>query len=298
MIKKITFDELVDYILDGLPFDKTISIPENPEAEECWWSMTKISIADSEALYCNLYGGGSPYVCDMYDKEKFKEEFKVFIEEILTLNINEPILIDNEEPLLEYCQSSGYADNALEALYELAQKYDDEIIKMYPTFESYHEEYKDGDDTKKYLYIEYDLKSIAGHAIVKHGVERDDFITELVSVLEKHGCKSTNRFENHIDKGIEAEEIRSDWKGALESCSTFGKDGIYSIPSKIGYGFSDSDITTLAEIHKEGDETIQTKIELLLEDCNFHEECSDFESGNYKKYLSESVKDKNEIERD
>lgn len=73
-------------------------------------------------------------------------------------------------------------------------------------------------------------------------------------------------------------EIRSDWAAALRSV----KDGS-DLSADIRYGFSELDLSILAKLHKRNH--FRTKIEDLLEDCNFHVECSDFSEGNYSKYI-------------
>lgn len=73
-------------------------------------------------------------------------------------------------------------------------------------------------------------------------------------------------------------EIRSDWAAALRSV----KDGS-DLSADIRYGFSELDLSILAKLHKRN--RFRTKIEDLLEDCNFHAECSDFSEGNYSKYI-------------
>jgi len=70
------------------------------------------------------------------------------------------------------------------------------------------------------------------------------------------------------------EEIRMNWKLALKS-----QDFISSI---IGWGFYLQDLIVLGALHKHGD--FREKIEDLLEDCNFHHECSLLSDGKYDEY--------------
>lgn len=70
------------------------------------------------------------------------------------------------------------------------------------------------------------------------------------------------------------EEIRMNWKLALKS-----QDFISSI---IGCGFYLQDLIVLGALHKHGD--FREKIEDLLEDCNFHHECSLLSDGKYDEY--------------
>ena len=55
------------------------------------------------------------------------------------------------------------------------------------------------------------------------------------------------------------------------------------------YFTKDDEIKELAIIHKEEAEGCKLRdvIEVLLEELNFHSECSDFASGNYDEYLKD-----------
>lgn len=46
------------------------------------------------------------------------------------------------------------------------------------------------------------------------------------------------------------------------------------ICSRLNYGFSSYDILRIAKAYKQGDKDLNNKIEYVLEDCNFHSECS------------------------
>lgn len=59
-VKHLSFKDFVGR-LKKLPFGKTVSIAEDTEAEEGWWGITKINVADSKTLLCNYYGGGYVY---------------------------------------------------------------------------------------------------------------------------------------------------------------------------------------------------------------------------------------------
>ena len=71
-------------------------------------------------------------------------------------------------------------------------------------------------------------------------------------------------------------DIRLDWDYALEH----GDVGYIS--SSIGWGFTIQDLLVLGALHKAGRH--RDKIIDLLEDCNFHTECSLLYDGNYDKY--------------
>ena len=79
-------------------------------------------------------------------------------------------------------------------------------------------------------------------------------------------------------------EIRSNWDRALEKVEN-GSD----LSSYIEWGFSGQDLLVLCFLHHIGKHRM--KIEDLLEDCNFHTECSLLRKRDYKKYLDLAQRD-------
>lgn len=73
-------------------------------------------------------------------------------------------------------------------------------------------------------------------------------------------------------------EIRQDWNLALVRAEE--KD--MPIANKIGWGFSYQDLLVLGCLHEAGRHC--GKIEDLLEDCNFHKECSLLHKRHYDIY--------------
>lgn len=73
-------------------------------------------------------------------------------------------------------------------------------------------------------------------------------------------------------------EVRADWASALKRVRK-GSD----LSSVIQYSFYDEDIAELAKLHKAG--RFRTKIEELLDDCNFHHEASKFYRRQYDEFL-------------
>ena len=86
--------------------------------------------------------------------------------------------------------------------------------------------------------------------------------------------------------------IRNDWKKALNEVKLVDeRDDDYDtapIARELGYSLYDSDLKELATIHKEEEDgsKLQTVIENLLTDMNFHEDCGEFIAGYYDNYLS------------
>lgn len=66
---------------------------------------------------------------------------------------------------------------------------------------------------------------------------------------------------------------------------------VYAISSDMEYGFSDDEIARLACAHKFGTDYMKERVFDLLEDCNFHTECADFEEGKYDAYISQLSED-------
>ena len=86
--------------------------------------------------------------------------------------------------------------------------------------------------------------------------------------------------KNPVYESGRAVEIRFNFDEAFKKV-TKG----YELSGILGYGFSKEDISNLAKLHR--DEKWRNKIIELLEDCNFHIECDDFDSGKYDKYIIE-----------
>lgn len=101
--------------------------------------------------------------------------------------------------------------------------------------------------------------------------------------IEHSDNTQINEFLNSINWSsiIKTADIRLDFKSALENV-----EHGYDLSEILHYGFNDEDIHNLAIIHKDNPE-LREKIEDLLEDCNFHTECSDFNDGNYDDYIPE-----------
>lgn len=85
--------------------------------------------------------------------------------------------------------------------------------------------------------------------------------------------------------------IVSDWKSALEKVEPCDDSALYNVSDiahVLDYRLSKDDLKELATIHKEEADgsKLRNVIQELLEDINYHTECSDFVSGNYSEYLN------------
>lgn len=132
------------------------------------------------------------------------------------------------------------------------------------------------------IYLKEDLGAILTQA--KEDGNYEEAYNYILCEIRKTMCN--NEIMEALDPvghtglkliGREA-EIRSDFDTALKNCKT-GTELSYPLH----FGFREEDIKKLAQLHKSG--KYREKIEDLLQDCNFHTECSDFSSGLYEKYI-------------
>lgn len=108
----------------------------------------------------------------------------------------------------------------------------------------------------------------------------------------------TSLYQKLVAKGFSADvirerlAIRNNWRKTLnnvEYVEEYGGDyNTFPIASKLGFSLYESDLKELAMIHKneEPGSKLQTVIENLLTDMNFHEDCGEFIAGYYDNYLS------------
>lgn len=73
---------------------------------------------------------------------------------------------------------------------------------------------------------------------------------------------------------LDEDYIRENWEEVLSSNIDYS-----DIAHGIGWGFTDEDLHTLMQLHKDG--KYREKIEDLLTDCNFHSECAAWSEGDY-----------------
>lgn len=109
----------------------------------------------------------------------------------------------------------------------------------------------------------------------------DIYVAEHFDEYFGEGGSSSDDYHHDteiIDRMCE-DDVRADWEGTLEQLQHGD-----SLSELLNWGFSADDISELAKIHRDR-EDLQIKIEELLDDCNFHKENSDFQEGNYDKYI-------------
>lgn len=128
-------------------------------------------------------------------------------------------------------------------------------------------------------YFKSSIKWIAGYLGVDKGIDTTTLTQTFLKFCEDHKVSSSRIWEE-VNEGVASRSIRRDWAASLSKVEKG-----YELSGKVDYGFSPEDIKNLAILHKESDAVMKEKIEDLLEDCNFHEECGDFSEGNYDKYI-------------
>lgn len=102
---------------------------------------------------------------------------------------------------------------------------------------------------------------------------------DILSIIKENDYSDTILTDYiSVDEIVAEVEIRRDFETAFSKVK-YGGDLSY----KIGWAISKRDLKNLAALHKTG--KCKSKIEELLEDCNFHYECSKFSKGEYDKFL-------------
>ena len=132
-------------------------------------------------------------------------------------------------------------------------------------------------------------------------------IPELNDVLVVPGSRYLFKFYGKPDKYVPVSEIPSEdelktpdsdgYIGTIEDKEVIkdildnDKDYI-DISSKYGYSFNDYQLYNIATLYEKADDTVKTKIEDVLENINYHSECSEIidNAGAFKSSLFESKK--------
>lgn len=97
-------------------------------------------------------------------------------------------------------------------------------------------------------------------------------------------CDDSKEVKEKVYVGYKGAKITYDRSKVIEDLAS--EKPVYAISSDMEYGFSDDEIAKLACAHKFGTDYIKERVFDLLEDCNFHTECADFEEGKYDEYIS------------
>lgn len=101
---------------------------------------------------------------------------------------------------------------------------------------------------------------------------------EILDLMDKSDPEIYQAEQEIFTECCRAAEIRRDFDSSLAKV-----DQGHELSYPLGYGFFKEDLEHLVMLHKEGKH--REKIEDLLEDCNFHEECSQLIDGNYAELL-------------
>lgn len=115
--------------------------------------------------------------------------------------------------------------------------------------------------------------------VLSEDPDSEDMIIKMIR-NSKYGETILSDFVK-MKKCRKAAKIRGNFGEALKSVKE-GSD----LAHDIGYGFSDEDLSELAQLHKA--KKYRKKIEDLLTACNFHDACSDFKKKRYMNYIYEN----------
>lgn len=178
---------------------------------------------------------------------------------------------DNLNDYYTLWQDSGvtapsFVDNSLKTVYQekfgyLVNEIQDAIVKF--VAEALR------DDPKFDGYFKDKFSEIADHygdclKVVNSAMSLDGFVTK--------------NYPEVVNAKLDGVWVRSHWLEALDAWP------YQKISAAIDFGFSDEDIDELFRLHKEG--YFRTKIENLLEDCNFHSECALLRAHLYNRSVS------------
>lgn len=160
----------------------------------------------------------------------------------------------------------NFVDNSLKTVYQekfgyLVNEIQDAIVKF--VAEALR------DDPKFNGYFKDKFSEIADHygdclKVVNNAMSLDGFVTK--------------NYPEVVNAKLDGVWVRSHWLEALDAWP------YQKISAAIDFGFSDEDIDELFRLHKEG--YFRTKIENLLEDCNFHSECALLRAHLYNRSVS------------
>lgn len=140
----------------------------------------------------------------------------------------------------------------------------------------YHPEYDGGDEPKLEMAADYLKADICALLCDFPGSEPD--IVAAIQELQ-HG-DDILKWCLDMEQIREKAEIRRDFDSALRSV----KHGT-ELSRILDWSFRKKDISELARLHKKGKH--RKKIEELLADCNFYDECGKFKAGEYEEFLKE-----------
>ena len=118
-------------------------------------------------------------------------------------------------------------------------------------------------------------------------------VIEMVALLSNSpsevlsGCKQIvekSEYADYIADMLEFEQIEKAVyiRGNLQNALEEAEQG-YDLADPLGWGLSDRDLTILAKLHKKN--VCRSKIEDLLQSCNFHYENGLFQTGQYDQFI-------------
>lgn len=170
----------------------------------------------------------------------------------------------------------AYEEDRVESEQRRMQQYKNTIYKLWEIYwpeedNSGYEKLQDLDILQLNMRLESDIKSCLKKT--KLSPKHIESIREIVA----DGCPDNPNID--FDACVEDVRIRLDFASALRKV----KNGT-ELSHKLGWGFAKKDLLNLMELHKKN--KFRKKIEDLLEDCNFHSECSLLCSKDYEGFVA------------
>lgn len=173
----------------------------------------------------------------------------------------------------------------------------DWAIDKYPTYEKWGEDLDYSLPNANHILMN-DYACVYAQKHIDSGITEQAFIEDVKAKLGEKSYIWTNADSDEFHKQavvkVKEANIRKDWKAALDEYTP--PKNIVKLSKEIQWALSDTDIKSLAALHKKGGKIIKEKIENLLTNCNYHSECDDFVSGNYDKWIAS--KNKTDIEKE
>lgn len=143
MEKSALFKDFVK-IVKSSPYEQVISVAEDAEEREGWWSIVKLNIADAKTLLCNYWGGGYPYaysIDETEDIETVEYALASFFKDAFNVKVDDDMLVafhigsgsegkedeDDEEDEDEWlvCERCGYKQYDEQTIQSYKEKYPD-----------------------------------------------------------------------------------------------------------------------------------------------------------------------------
>lgn len=128
------------------------------------------------------------------------------------------------------------------------------------------------------IYVDTEELKACIDGYLSHAEKFGNAKKEVLKMMDTPDMEVYLAEQEIFEESCRSAEIRRDFDSALSKVSSG-----FELSYPLGFGFFKKDLKILAMLHKEGKH--RDKIEQLLTDCNFHNECSQLVEGNYSGLL-------------